>query len=105
MNMDKIIKKANENGWNRIKPKDAYYVRDILFDHSFAKAIFGDYVVRWCREHVREKCKEYKLDHVHVGWEFRLKEAVVSDDPIQYYIDHLDERVTKKWDINKKEVK
>jgi len=105
----KILKRAEQNGFKIDKGvfldhEDAPPLMGLLLNNEFAKAIFGDYVARWCREHIRDMCKEFELDHLHVGYKFHMKQAIMADDMIDYWYDHLDERVTKKWDINKKEV-
>ena len=99
--LQKLIEIAAENGWDlfyeeRVEYKNFewyvsrdkfYYTRsynthpdeysffDVLFSHDFAKAIWGEEQHRFGRNIVGT-LKE---------WEWRIQEAVISDDPLEYY--------------------
>ena len=95
----KILKVAEQNGFKIDKSKfinheDAPPVMALLFNKAFAKAIFGDYIVKWCEK----ECRNYKKRHFHVGSEFRLKEAIMSDEPIDYYYENLPQENPAFWD-------
>lgn len=59
-------------------------INDILFSHDFAKAIWG------------EDCKDEKGEEFHKPYDFmcshnwieHLQQAVISEDPLQYYWDN-----------------
>ena len=70
--LKKIVKKAVENGYVHVSVNEDY--RLILFDKSFAKAIWG----------------EDRPNLEITMWEYHLPKAVMADDPISYYMEHLD---------------
>ena len=102
--LKKIIEKGIENGWeigdwffgkdDSLRnfameagmiglPNNAYY--GILFDKSFAKAIWGE-----------EPLKEWGTDEEGIPflfdipkWKGLLQQAVISDDPIDYYYKNM----------------
>lgn len=41
---------------------------------ELAKDIWGEQ--KWCREHIKDKCKEYESDHIHQGWQYYLRESI-----------------------------
>ncbi len=61
-------------GWTQIM-WDSMFVTKMLFSHDFAKAIWGEEQHRFGRNIVGT-LKE---------WEWRIQEAVISDDPLEYY--------------------
>lgn len=70
-------------------------LRDLLFDHDFAKSFFGEGI-----DHVfaNDMCSKCGLYHGEWGgslceepWQYHLQQAVLSEDPIDYYYQHLEE--------------
>ena len=64
--------------------------RDILFSHDFAKAVFG-----FDTESGTAKINpETELDQWGklTKWARHLQQAVISEDPIQYYFDHINSK-------------
>jgi hypothetical protein len=53
------------------RPIDAF-----LFNHKFAKALFGEERMPWIASDLRQ--------HPPVKWQFHLQQAVIADDPIDY---------------------
>ena len=85
--LKKIIERAKENDWDnskhlewRVSKKGVAYTGDLategmvhfspvfLFDKSFAKAIWGE---------------DWR------DWKFHIQAAVISENPIDYYMDNL----------------
>lgn len=68
----------------------------ILFDHSFAKAYWGEKVVcSFCGKEVSSP-KNYKWCKCSVKWtkamyewEYHLQQAVIATDPLIYYYERL----------------
>lgn len=95
MTQDEKLKKiydiANDRGWD-----DKVYVvamsyliegkqRVFLFDQTLAKAIWGE----GKQDGRKNKSKCPCVWHKFRKWEHNLQLAVISDNPIDYYIDNL----------------
>ena len=100
----KIIEKALNNGWdgfdgvtiNSIEDIDDIYFDDynyvikvsncyanhmeVIFSHKFAKAIWGEEKVTGL---IGDEYYEYP------NWQHHLQQAVISDDPIDYYYKNM----------------
>lgn len=59
--------------------------RDILFSHSFAKAFWGDTLIRVSTKHVGQTVS----DTFQEEWRYRLQQMVLEEDPIQYLAQFL----------------
>lgn len=87
------------------------YLKEILFDHAFAKAFWGErrdithykffldglyhdnvsveeYDETQQDEHERE-WERYEPVYRHQGWQYHLQQAVLSEDPLLYYFERL----------------
>ena len=88
--LQKIIEKALENGWkdivSRLVVEDILQevhecgCSEILFSHSFAKAIWGEERVTGL---TGDEYYEYP------NWQHHIQQAVISDDPIDYYYKNM----------------
>jgi len=61
--------------------------QQIIFDHSFAKAIWGER-----KDHLCKTCNGPLIvgtDPYIVGWQAHLQQAVISDNPIDYYYENM----------------
>ena len=86
--LKKVIKYAVDNGYkgNYITTfKDGLQVIhcdpvELLFSHDFAKAVFGEH-----------KLKRGIPDYYKgwANWAYHLQQAVISEDPIEYYWDYI----------------
>lgn len=110
--LTKAIEKAIAGGWDcdphgqyfRIKDKkvvpaadyddtDEYLVRDVIFNHDFAKALWGD------KKHERlTAMMPWKKGTVGSPffielalYQYHLQQLVIADDPIKYLGEHLDD--------------
>lgn len=85
--LEKAIKKATDGGWRLALPTRApitglladYHFeqqnwRNIIFNHDFAKALWGGMPIN-----------QFPL----LAWEFHLQQMVIADDPIRYLGEHL----------------
>lgn len=67
---------------------DEYYpYQQILFSHSFARALFGDDKHSdWTKQSMCGKCgiDGYSAEYSDYCWQFHLQQAVISDNPIKY---------------------
>jgi hypothetical protein len=106
--LQKAIQKSVNNGWIEPKDKficaiheDCYSIYDIIFDHSFAKAFFGQQEVCCsCGCEFTETDEEYgNMGIVHFfncdcgkdvdpsrveRWQYHLLIMVLEEDPIKY---------------------
>ena len=103
--LEAVIEKAIKNGYpDTITSRNPIVISEqlkvivpVLFTHDFAKAYYGSEKTCdlcglkavfsengrdcWC------KCCDYPL--FEPAWEYHLKEAVLSEDPLLYYYQHL----------------
>jgi hypothetical protein len=73
------------NNW--VLPDKSYYA--FIFDHHFAKALWGearvdDDGILFRDEHDMIIPSKTKLSTVHRGWRYHLQQMVIAEDPIQY---------------------
>lgn len=107
--LTKAIEKAYQNGWGywnlkdqdfdwsakeeidyhfdkaeRADPNggDLAYWSNIIFNHDFAKALWGDLPGTIAR-HVDENGQQ-RDGQVILEWQFHLQQMVIADDPIKY---------------------
>ena len=98
--LTKLIEIAVENGWEIPKGWNSLvgiamnYEEEphILFSHSFSKAIWGEVlgVIQVCYKSnkvVPEPIRDERTDLINV-WQYHLQAAVISPDPLQYYIEN-----------------
>lgn len=111
--LTKAIEKAIAGGWNKFGKKTAdwrvldneadntfpgYEIKftdkkyhwfctsnDIIFNHDFAKTLWGHELYVW-----KEEPEDYNNDQspshdvYRLGWQYHLQQMVVADDPIKY---------------------
>jgi len=119
--LKKIIQKAVEKGWDEkdhrewhvelpqrlmqdvdtfVNPETAvmlHFAPVVLFDQSFAKAVWGEDDKNWycnCEEiyprgHDRD-CPMSSQNNGDSIFQYHLQQAVISDNPVDYYMEHLD---------------
>jgi len=113
--LKKIIEYAAERGWKKpYRTMDAEtviesgWVKYILFDHDFAKAVFGegmavDYTKSCphCGGDLKISNPTGKCSHIYypeacdvcssyyIDWIDHLQQAVISKDPIDYYYKYI----------------
>ena len=110
--LQKVINKAVKGGW--VQPEnmlmfnenilttnfvdgpfwffndvEAWY--SILFQHSFAKAIWGEEIEweEWARPKEESLWDGHECEFIGKRWQFYLQQAVISDDPISYYYKNM----------------
>lgn len=100
--LQKAIEKAQANGWEVVYPYnqpmhygigaathrvffgDCAEATMLLFDHGFAKALWGDSLIG-------EEVSTTYADPSHPKWMYHLQHMVIADDPIAYLGEHLDD--------------
>jgi len=105
--LKKAIEKAVRNGWDAnkwsvrafidennvfrcsdLEKEDAF---NIIFDHSFAKAFWGEGKLTTFKE--CKTCGNLQVDEMgSYGWEDHLKEMVTYENPIQYLAKFLEKK-------------
>ncbi len=68
-----------------------------LFSHPFAKAVFGeeDHDAQWDDDGGTLPCLNCKKDAGYGAdycWQHHLQQAVISDSPIDYYFEYINEK-------------
>ena len=98
--LQKAIDKAIDGGWEQEQPTfsgrpewpnihiraDDYSPKDIIFNHEFAKALWGDelcYVALPGQS--GEKRKEVQIPK----WQAQLQQMVIAENPLKYLGDNL----------------
>ena len=76
----------------------AYTVEEIIFNHDFAKALFGE-EVEYCDACHRKHCGSFLDCDCGVGdnqesWAHHLQQMVISENPIAYLANYLEENTT-----------
>ena len=111
--LKKIIEKAEKSGWEKecfeysgvnwwiVKPKITHTIGgevpilSVLFSKSFAVAIWGEgykWFKMWDKqgEPIGSKgAKLLKKLEIRQDWQYHLQQAVLSDNPIDYYCENL----------------
>jgi hypothetical protein len=107
--LEKAIQKAIDGGWqvSSDKGEDEYRVYEdvlgklkidnsddreinaetIIFNHKFAKALWGDYESSGDPYAVRDRGGNIQLNvpnPLNKGWKHHLQQMVIADDPIKY---------------------
>lgn len=100
--LERAIQKAIDNGW--VKPKhldfegiDEFIIyntdshsdepwfefktRDLVFDKSFCKALWGD---KFINPEMRDDIGSKIIAFQQTAWKHHLRQMVISDDPIKY---------------------
>jgi hypothetical protein len=62
-------------------------IKELLFDHRFAKSLWGEESSCPGGYHVTGG---YCLDYGH-GWQYHLQMMVISDDPLKYLGEHMND--------------
>ena len=82
----KAIQKARLNGWDGTVPKDFFTIRGVglIFQHSFAKAIFGDSIIPFI------ECKDL-FDHNRIiavitmpACQAEIQRMALEEKPLQH---------------------
>lgn len=102
--LKEIIEKAVKNGWkcyqsggnddmtDFVKTNIDEFVKNlmdipsyftILFAHDFAKAYFNGV------EGLGVASDDFQTKQGKLGWQYHLQQAVLSENPINYYYEHL----------------
>lgn len=114
--IETAINKALANGWmpeqlqtGSDEDKLRYIKKDILrsrlwlFDHDFAKALWGDEFIEWCvfcGYKTAEQCNWdaiYNDSHpepskyIQEAWQYHLQLMVIADDPIKYLQENIND--------------
>ena len=76
------------------KDRDQYmhYLRGVIFNHDFAKALWGEpYVCSNCGKPLNQH-HEGVAGHSYTvsEWRYHLQQMVIAPDPIKYLGEHLD---------------
>lgn len=61
-----------------------YSTNDIIFNHDFAKALWGE-----SRNLTPEESTDYRGQWQTLDWQYHLQQMVLADDPIVYLGKHL----------------
>ena len=71
-------------------PGGFYY--KLLFSHDFAKAVFGEGRVEHLQGFITAdsffEADDGQLWYTGKMWQYRLQQAVISDDPLEYFCHH-----------------
>jgi hypothetical protein len=108
--LEKAIQKAIDGGWRKgretgtiIVHENDYFLTDIsiglngydvntiIFNHDFAKALWG---VRWdedrgCKVHASVHSPDSMGDEYQDPWQYHLQQMVIAEDPIKYLGENL----------------
>lgn len=88
--LEKALRKAIDGGWDRLIVVTFYndldgttaeYIEPIIFNHDFAKALWGEEIIE---EFPFASEGSYKYSERQVAWKKHLQQMVVADDPIKY---------------------
>lgn len=96
--LQSLIELAVERGWipEIAKGRNSYQEdlindpilkkldKSILFNHDFAKTLFGEWKEGTITFNKKKNQYETKQDPI-LGWQYHLQQAVLSDDIIEYY--------------------
>ena len=78
----------DSNIYNHIASDRQYYIH--IFSHDFAMAVFGNKIKKEFEIQIRDE--SFRISSC--SWKHHLKEAVLSEDPIGYYYDYINENKT-----------
>lgn len=87
------IQKAIDGGWKDIESReraiDGYKqggVYGLIFNHDFAKSLFGDEVI--CGYCGVDCVLDHHYDNKFENWQYHLQQLVISDDVFKYLEEH-----------------
>jgi hypothetical protein len=89
--LTKAIEKALNNGWagdvlSGDVTDDYSNYRNIIFNHDFAKALWGD-DLWWIAK--PGKSGEHRQELQVPAWQIHLQQMVIAEDPIQYLEENI----------------
>lgn len=89
--LKRAISKAEANGWlPKVQVRWSENSNDIIWRHDFAKALFGKEDRPGCLcDYEDWKCDE--VQHNTNAWQFHLQQMVISEDPLLYLSEYLEE--------------
>jgi hypothetical protein len=91
--LKKAVEKAVGNGWDKGKNVLCFHIENfvemIVFDHSFAKAFWGEGETVFSREPLKEHFQSRRYGSfgrvVHLpDWQYHLQQMVLYENPIDY---------------------
>lgn len=65
---------------------DIYHVGDLIFNHDFAKALWGNAITDASTGETLYQTRHWSKPAI---WKERLQEMVIAEDPIKYLGEHL----------------
>jgi|SRR6201996_9685989 len=77
----------DERTWG-IKLCDSYDFEDLIFNHEFCKALWGDTIMHNMADMLENGGINGRIHHIP-NWQFHLQQMVIADDPIAYLGEHL----------------
>lgn len=118
--LQKAVDKALANGWrpsgletgteaDQLRYAKKHTTKLNIFDHDFARALWGDDEIQIWYEPTEYKTANYQTPFGELSidseedawgelrttaWRYHLQQIVIADDPIQYLGEHLDEVMT-----------
>lgn len=81
--LNKAINKATKGGWTHDVYYDGGYPYYMIWQHDFAKALWGETKPLENGEYPPQVIM-YKGEPMWHPWKHHLREMVVADDPIEY---------------------
>lgn len=63
-----------------------YHASDLIFNHAFAKALWGD---KFINPELRHDNGSKVIAMTQTGWKHHLRQMVIADDPIKYLGENL----------------
>lgn len=99
--LEKAIQKAIDGGWDKVlergitgdgSPYELSYIpdkwpknyRQIIFNHDFAKALWGNEIIQ-----AFDKTADHLFGISHRAWQYHLQQMVIVEDPIIYLRDNM----------------
>jgi hypothetical protein len=97
--LTKAIEKAFKGGWKDgtieayvkvISVANSVVIRGIIFNHDFARALWGEKKVKHnAHALIKDGKKVGESYGMMFAWEIHLQQMVIADDPIKYLKEHM----------------